>query len=277
MCMNSVFLHANLTGRPYTAVDFRDGLKEIVDGSDVVSLGQYQMSHVWMLTLTSKAATEKVKAAGSLKVKGRVSLATPALNRGVVLTLHDAVTSADLPHMLKVYGVQSLLLVHGRPPLCLGCSSEEDTNQEHFMDVSEVVDAAGEVLSTAQAESTPPTPASTSTTNNTPDADACTSPTSKEQQQKAALPKDSSARPNREDRRDCDQMDTSAADANAPKEENEGEESKFYLPPPPHAHLLHFYCCAGASSKASMSSSYRSTMTERFYEASAAMGASLKS
>lgn len=46
MCMNSVFLHANLAGRTYRAVDFRDGLKEIVEGSDVVSLGQYQMSHV---------------------------------------------------------------------------------------------------------------------------------------------------------------------------------------------------------------------------------------
>ncbi|KAM7296755.1 uncharacterized protein ISCGN_021910 [Ixodes scapularis] len=336
MCMNSVFLHADLAGRPYRAVDFRDGLKEIVDGCDVVSLGQYQMSHVWMLTLTSMAATEKVKAAGQLKVKGKKCLVIDpnskdikvkllwlptyledrrvaealepygklrtitrekwrvqgmetmeTLNREVSLTLHDAVTSAELPHMLKVYGVQSLLLVPGRPPLCLRCkrvghirrqcrapkcvkchrfghessecystyasalrgSSDEDTNQEHFMDVSEVVDATGEVPSTPQAESTPLAPESTAMTSNTPDAESAaasssraegtkatedssfsSSPTSKEQQLKALPPKDSSARPNRDDRRDCDQMDTSAADANAPKEGNEGKR-KQVLPP----------------------------------------------
>lgn len=265
-----------------------------------------------MLTLTSMAATEKVKAAGKLEVKGKKCLVIDPnskdikvkllwlptyledqrvaealqpngklrtitrekwrvpgmetmeiLNREVWLTLHDNVTSADLPHMLNVYGVQSLLLVPGRPPLCLRCkrvchirrqcrapkcvkchrfghessecystyasalrgSREEDTNEEHFMDVSEVVDATGEVPSTAQAESTPPAPESMATTSNTPDAESAaagssraegtkavedssssSSLTRKEQQQKAAPPKDSSARHNREDRRDCDKI-----------------------------------------------------------------------
>ncbi|KAG0414333.1 hypothetical protein HPB47_008505 [Ixodes persulcatus] len=46
MCLNSVFLHADLMRRPYHAVDFRDGLKDIVDMTDVVSIGQFQMSHI---------------------------------------------------------------------------------------------------------------------------------------------------------------------------------------------------------------------------------------
>ncbi|KAG0411966.1 hypothetical protein HPB47_010901 [Ixodes persulcatus] len=71
MCLNSVFLHADLMGRPYRAVDFRDGLKDIVDMTDVVSIGQFQMSHIWMITLASMAATEKMKRIGQLTVKGR--------------------------------------------------------------------------------------------------------------------------------------------------------------------------------------------------------------
>ncbi|KAG0429058.1 hypothetical protein HPB47_023994 [Ixodes persulcatus] len=241
MCINSVFLYADLAGRPYRAVVFRIGLKEIVEGSDVVSLGHM-------------AVNEKVKAAGQLKVKVPGMETMETLDREVSLTLHDAVTSADLTHMLKVYGVQSLLLVPGKPPLCLRCkryasalwgSSEEDTNQERFMDISEVVVATGEVPSTAQAEGTPPAPESTATTSNTPDADSSSSPTSKEQQQKAAPPKDSSARPNREDRRDCDQMNISAADANAPKEGTEGKR-KQGLPPATTA------CKSGSARPAAM-------------------------
>lgn len=233
MCLNSVFLHADLMGRPYRAVDFRDGLKDIVDMTDVVSIGQFQMSHIWMITLASMAATEKMKRIGQLTVKGRKCLVLDpnakdirvrllwlptyledrrvvealepygkvrnivrekwrvpgmehleTMNREVSMTLHDAVSSSDLPHMIKVYGVQSLVIVPGRPPLCLRCKKvghirkqcrapkctkcnkfghednecyatyatvlrrgdeDAESNLDQFMDVSEVVGANGEV------------------------------------------------------------------------------------------------------------------------------------
>ncbi|KAM7300254.1 uncharacterized protein ISCGN_020818 [Ixodes scapularis] len=236
LCVNSVFLHADLTGRPYRAVDFRDGLRGVVDLSEVVSLGQFQMSHVWMATLASPEATEKLTTAKELSVKGKkcliidpnskdvklkllwlpsyledkkvVEALAPfgtvrsmarekwrvpgmenmeTLNREVCLTLHDTVTSEDIPHLLKVSGIQSLLVMSGRPPLCLRCkkvghirrqcrtpkcarcnrfghesdecfssyatvvrgsSNDPDANPELLMDISEVVDASGDVLST---------------------------------------------------------------------------------------------------------------------------------
>ncbi|KAM7285070.1 uncharacterized protein ISCGN_032044 [Ixodes scapularis] len=245
LCVNSVFLHADLTGRPYRAVDFRDGLRGVVDLNEVVSLGQFQMSHVWMATLASPEATEKLKTAKELSVKGKkcliidpnskdvklkllwlpsyleekkiVDALAPfgtvrsiarekwrvpgmenmeTLNREVCLTLHDTVTSEDVPHLLKVYGIQSLLVMSGRPPLCLRCKkvghirrqcrtpkcarcnrfghesdecfssyatvlrgsgNDPDANPELLMDISDVVDASGDVLSTqAQPRETLP-------------------------------------------------------------------------------------------------------------------------
>lgn len=41
------------------------------------------------------------------------------MNREVVLTLGDGITLARIPHPLKVYGCQYLVLVPGRPTLCL--------------------------------------------------------------------------------------------------------------------------------------------------------------
>ncbi|KAM7280963.1 hypothetical protein ISCGN_005801 [Ixodes scapularis] len=245
LCINSVFLHADMSGRPYRAIDFRDGLKDAIELREVLSLGQFQMSHVWMVTLVSSEAAEKLKAAKELTVKGKKCMVIDpnskdvklkllwlpsyledkkiaealspfgtvrsvsrekwrvpgmenmeTLNREVCLTLHDMTTSEDIPHLLRVAGIQSLLVMSGRPPLCLRCKkvghirrqcrtpkcarcnrfghesdecyssyaallrgsgTEPDANQE-FMDISEVVDATGEVLPTqaGSAEAGPP-------------------------------------------------------------------------------------------------------------------------
>ncbi|KAM7298055.1 hypothetical protein ISCGN_018684 [Ixodes scapularis] len=70
--------------------------------------------------------------------------------------------------------------------------SEEDTNQEHFMDISEVVGATGESPSTVQAESSSPAPESMATTSNTPDAESAAAKSSRAGGAKA--PGDSSSR-----------------------------------------------------------------------------------
>lgn len=105
------------------------------------------------------------------------------LNREVNITLHDGITIEKIPHLFKIYGCQCLLLVPGRPPLCLRCNRvghvrrqcktprcykcgryghisdtcvttyaskllgprthEADDNSELLMDVTELVDASG--------------------------------------------------------------------------------------------------------------------------------------
>lgn len=112
------------------------------------------------------------------------------LNRDVVLSLADGVGVGDVPHLLPVCGVQSLVLIPGRPPLCLRCNKvghirrncrtprcedcrrfghtaeecvvtyadklrhrtrpPDECVQEHIMDATEVLDATGDVPSAAE-------------------------------------------------------------------------------------------------------------------------------
>ncbi|KAG0422065.1 hypothetical protein HPB47_002088 [Ixodes persulcatus] len=109
------------------------------------------------------------------------------LNKEVTLTLGEGMNATNIPHQLTVFGCRSLVLVPGRPPLCLRCnrighirrecriprcgecrryghdasecvttyadklrqsrSVTEDVVQDHLMDISEVVDATGDIAS----------------------------------------------------------------------------------------------------------------------------------
>ncbi|XP_077486303.1 uncharacterized protein LOC144097455 [Amblyomma americanum] len=233
--LNTVFLHADLKGRPYRAPDFRDALAQILDLREILCIGQYQMSHVWMVTCESSSSKQKLVKKAEFPVKGlrcmvfdpdtknvkvkllwlprymehrrivealepygtvqsveREKWRCPGMehmetaNRELSLTLKDGVSASTIPHTLNVYGVQALVLIPGRPPLCLRCSRvgharrqcrtprctqcrrfghtaencvlsyadrlrqgqwsrEDDVASEHIMDVSEVVDATGEL------------------------------------------------------------------------------------------------------------------------------------
>ncbi|KAM7297587.1 uncharacterized protein ISCGN_022738 [Ixodes scapularis] len=232
LVLNSVFLHADMTARPYTAPDFRDALKEVIDLKDIKATGQFQMGHVWMVTCVNALAKEKLCRRGELLVKGKkclvidpntrdlkmkllwlpdhledgrvVEAMTPfgtvrsvhrekwrcpgmehmdTLNREVNITLHEGTSTEKIPHLLQVYGMQTLVIVPGRPPLCLRCnrvghirrqcrtprcykcgiyghiadacvtsyaskirgkmSRETEEQSELLMDASEVVDASG--------------------------------------------------------------------------------------------------------------------------------------
>lgn len=231
--LNSVFLHADLSGRPYRAPDFRDALLEVLNTADIIGVGQYQMSHVWMVTCASSVAKQKLVTCGELRVKGlkcmvidpetkniklkllwlpphleprRVEEAFQAYgqvksveretwrcagmeqwmttNRDVSLVLKDTATVSSIPHLMTIYGHQCLVLIPGRPPLCLRCkrvghvrrqcktprclqchrfghssdacvstyasklrsgqSSTEEPHLDHLMDATEVIDASGE-------------------------------------------------------------------------------------------------------------------------------------
>ncbi|XP_037560871.1 uncharacterized protein LOC119439991 [Dermacentor silvarum] len=239
--LNSVFLHADLAGRPYRAPDFRDALLSVLNAADILGAGLYQMSHLWLVTCVNSIAKQKLVDKGELLVKGLKCLVIdpecknvkmkllwlpPHLeqrrivealepygtvqsitremwrcdvmegwqmtNRDVAFTLKDGVSASNLPHLLSIYGHQCLILVPGRPPLCLRCNrvghirrqcrtprcsnchryghiadacigtyadklrgnrpAEDDTITDHLMDVSEVVDATGETPAEAHRQ-----------------------------------------------------------------------------------------------------------------------------
>ncbi|XP_037567836.1 uncharacterized protein LOC119448682 [Dermacentor silvarum] len=239
LVVDSVFLHADLAGRPYRAQDFRDALRNVIDLKEISSIGQFQMSHVWMVTCKSPMAKSNLVTCGDLSVKGRRCIVMDpeptevkmkllwlperledayirdslqaygkvksisaeswrvsemeemrTLNRDVVLSLADGVGVGDVPHLLPVCGVQSLVLIPGRPPLCLRCNKvghirrncrtprcedcrrfshtaeecvvtyadklrhrtqpPDECVQEHIMDATEVLDVTGDVPSAAE-------------------------------------------------------------------------------------------------------------------------------
>ncbi|KAM7308595.1 uncharacterized protein ISCGN_012229 [Ixodes scapularis] len=172
LVLNSIFIHADITGRLYKASDFKEALFSIVDRKDVVGLGQYQMSHVWMITFGNAAAKNKLKAQEELVIKGKrciiidpckeefklkllwVPIPMPdsevrkvlepfgkvkemktekwrfsgledleSTTLGVTLALRQDLTVDKIPHILNVYGSNVLVVIPGRPPLCLRCKA----------------------------------------------------------------------------------------------------------------------------------------------------------
>ncbi|KAM7284337.1 hypothetical protein ISCGN_001431 [Ixodes scapularis] len=161
-----------MTGRPYKATDFKDVLFSIIDRKDLIGLGPYQMSHVWMAVFANGAAKLKIKACEELLVKQKRCLIidpckeeiklkllwlpiplpdseikkvlepfgtvkdikrerwrfsdleeTETLTRVVTLVLKEHLTVDKVPHTLTIFGVNTLVVIPGRPPLCLRCKS----------------------------------------------------------------------------------------------------------------------------------------------------------
>lgn len=50
MSLNTVFLHCDVSARPYRINDFEEECERLQVVKDVVSIGAYQMNHVWALT-----------------------------------------------------------------------------------------------------------------------------------------------------------------------------------------------------------------------------------
>ncbi|XP_075740943.1 uncharacterized protein LOC142788235 [Rhipicephalus microplus] len=110
-------------------------------------------------------------------------------NRDVALELKDTITVSSIPHFISIYGHQCLVLIPGRPPLCLRCKrvghvrrqcktprclpcqrfghlsgacvstyanklcsgqGTEEQHLDHLMDVTEVVDATREAAGGAE-------------------------------------------------------------------------------------------------------------------------------
>ncbi|XP_075543962.1 uncharacterized protein LOC142578464 [Dermacentor variabilis] len=170
LVLNTVFLHGDISARPYRAEDFRDALAPLSLLPEVIALGAYRMSHVWAVTFKDADAAKKIVNIGELKVKNARCLVIDPANRDVRMKLHWLLHSVpdedvrlafspfgkvtdvsrelwraqgvsdkgsttrmvtlklnagvkldDLPHQVNVAGELALVVVSGRPPLCLRC------------------------------------------------------------------------------------------------------------------------------------------------------------
>lgn len=86
--LNSVFLHCDIGARPYRIEDFKKGLKNAGVLGDIDTCGSYQMNHVWMVTLKSLSAKQRLLNAQTLEVKGRRCLVIDPNKSEVRLKLH---------------------------------------------------------------------------------------------------------------------------------------------------------------------------------------------
>ncbi|KAM7308585.1 hypothetical protein ISCGN_012219 [Ixodes scapularis] len=151
--------------------ELQDAIFPLVNADDIIRLGQYQMSHVWLITCANALTKAKFAASKELTVKARKCLVIDpetkdvklkllwlprhiedrrivealepfgkvvsierekwripgmenlqTMNREVTLSLAEGVSSSQIPYLLMVLGCQCLVLVPGRPPLCLRCN-----------------------------------------------------------------------------------------------------------------------------------------------------------
>ncbi|KAM7314672.1 uncharacterized protein ISCGN_004456 [Ixodes scapularis] len=86
--LHSVFLHADIGARPYRIEDFKDGLEHAGVLGDIAACGSYQMNHVWMVTLRSPTAKQRLVDAQVFEVKGRRCLVIDPDKAEVRLKLH---------------------------------------------------------------------------------------------------------------------------------------------------------------------------------------------
>lgn len=104
---NTVFLHADVKGRPYHAEDFREPLFRRVQPTEVLALGAYQMNHVWAVTCRSTEGVKKLLTDPQLTVKGLKCMIIDPSHRDVRLKLHWLlyhVREEDVRNALTPYG-----------------------------------------------------------------------------------------------------------------------------------------------------------------------------
>ncbi|XP_037505382.1 uncharacterized protein LOC119381681 [Rhipicephalus sanguineus] len=93
--LNTVFLHADVRGRPYRVEDIRDALEYLGMLPDVEALGAYQMNHVWAVTLKNNEAKKKLLSASQVSVKERRCLVMDPNNQDIRLKLHWVLHHVD--------------------------------------------------------------------------------------------------------------------------------------------------------------------------------------
>ncbi|KAG0410045.1 hypothetical protein HPB47_012840 [Ixodes persulcatus] len=86
--LNSVFLHCDVSERPYRLGNFRNEIARLAVLKDIAAFGAFRMNHVWMLTLHSSAAKQKLVKERQLQIKGKLCLVIDPDTSDVSLKLH---------------------------------------------------------------------------------------------------------------------------------------------------------------------------------------------
>lgn len=88
------------------ATEFRDAIKEAIDLRDVTARGQFQVSHVWIITCTNALAKAKLRQRGEL-VKGKGYLVIDPDTRDIkmrLLWLPDHIKDRRIIEALQAFG-----------------------------------------------------------------------------------------------------------------------------------------------------------------------------
>ncbi|XP_049267547.1 uncharacterized protein LOC125756684 [Rhipicephalus sanguineus] len=107
LVLNTVFLHADVSARPYKVEDFRDALAQRSILPEVIALGAYRMSHVWAVTLKDAESTKMLVNTGELQVKGKRCIVIDPANRDIRMKVHwllHSVPDEDLRLALAPFG-----------------------------------------------------------------------------------------------------------------------------------------------------------------------------
>lgn len=107
LVINTVFLHGDVRARPYKVEDFRDALTPTGLLPDVVSLGAYQVNHLWAVTFNDAAPTKRLLALKELQVKGRRCVVVDPQDQQVRLRIHwllHGVSDEEVQTALSAFG-----------------------------------------------------------------------------------------------------------------------------------------------------------------------------
>ncbi|KAH7971121.1 hypothetical protein HPB49_019060 [Dermacentor silvarum] len=83
-----VFLHGDLAKRPYRLEDFRGPLEEAGFIKNITGIGAFQMNHIWLVKLRSKADKDAMVKTGGLQVKGGFCAVIDPIQQDVTVKVH---------------------------------------------------------------------------------------------------------------------------------------------------------------------------------------------
>lgn len=88
LALNTVFLHGDVSERPYRVEDFHSALQAAGVLTEILAIGPYQYNNVWMVTLHTLAAKHRLLQAAELTVKGKRCLVLDPNKVEVRVRLH---------------------------------------------------------------------------------------------------------------------------------------------------------------------------------------------
>ncbi|KAG0424695.1 hypothetical protein HPB47_028104 [Ixodes persulcatus] len=147
----------------FSVLTLQAGPTDVIDLSEVLSLGQFQMSHFWMATLASSAAAQRLKAVKELNVKGKKCLIVDPNSKDVkikLLWLPLHLEDQKIAESLEPCETARSVTRKNYATVLRGPLIEPDANSELLIDITEVVDASGEVLSSQKRPRDPVPPSS---------------------------------------------------------------------------------------------------------------------